>query len=356
MDFIEKIQELAQRIPKQLEHIQTEEATKSAFVMPFIQTLGYDIFNPLEVVPEFTADHGTKKGEKVDYAIKKDDKVVLLIECKHCGSKLDVCHASQLFRYFSVTEARFSILTNGIQYQFYSDLDAENKMDEKPFFEFDFTDYDDQKVEELKKFSKSAFDLENILTTASDLKYTNAIKKLFKEELKNPSPEFVRLFASQVYSGKLTKQIMEQFTEIVKKALRQALRERVNERLQSAFEPEPEVAAVVAPEGAEADDSQDVDDGIETTEEELEAFYIVRAIAREIIDVKRVVIRDKKSYCGILLDDNNRKPICRLHFNTAQKYLGVINQKEEERLPIDSVDDIYKYADKIKATILEYGE
>ncbi|MCI5139368.1 MAG: hypothetical protein D3922_13380 [Candidatus Electrothrix sp. AR1] len=85
MDLIDKIKELAVRIPKQIEHIQTEEATKNAFIMPFISALGYDIFNPMEVIPEFTADIGTKKGEKVDYAIKKDDDIIILIECKWCG-------------------------------------------------------------------------------------------------------------------------------------------------------------------------------------------------------------------------------------------------------------------------------
>ena len=119
MDLIDRIKELAARIPKQLEHIQTEEATKNAFIMPFINALGYDIFNPMEVIPEFTADIGTKKGEKVDYAIKKDDDIIILIECKWCGADLHHDHASQLYRYFSATEARFAILTNGVTYEFY---------------------------------------------------------------------------------------------------------------------------------------------------------------------------------------------------------------------------------------------
>lgn len=358
MDFIEKIQDIAQRIPKTVDLIQTEEATKSAFIMPLIQALGYDIFNPLEVVPEFVADHGTKKGEKVDYAIKKDDSIVMLIECKWCGAKLDGCHASQLYRYFSVTEARFGILTNGIQYQFYSDLDEPNKMDSKPFFEFDMMDFDEQKVEELKKFTKTTFDLDNILTTASDLKYTNAIKKVFREEFDNPSADFVRYFAGKVYSGKLFQQVIEQFTPIVKKALSQSVRERVNERIQTALnadheEPQKEDADVAAAETAVDEAAKS---GIVTTEEETEAFNIVKAIVREVVDVKRVAMRDTKSYCGILLDDNNRKPICRLHFNTAQKYLEVIKQKKGERIPIDEVDDIFEHASNLKATVAEYLE
>jgi len=179
MDFIDKIQELSNRIPNQIDLIQTEEATKNAFVMPFIKALGYDVFNPIEVVPEYTADIGTKKGEKVDYAIKKEDKIIILIECKVCGCNLDQEDISQLYRYFIATDARFGILTNGIYYRFFSDIDEPNKMDSKPFFEFNIVDFEEHQIEELKKFTKSAFDLDKILTTASELKYTNSLKRFF---------------------------------------------------------------------------------------------------------------------------------------------------------------------------------
>lgn len=357
MDFIERIQEIAQRIPKQREFIQTEEATKSAFVMPFIQALGYNVFDPLEVIPEFVADVGTKKGEKVDYAIKKDDNIALLIECKWCGQSLEQCHASQLYRYFAVTGTRFGILTNGIYYKFFSDIDEPNKMDSKPFFEFDFLSFDDEKVAELKKFSKTAFDLDNILTTASELKYTGTIKKLFAEELTNPSPDFVRHFASQAYSGRLTQPVMDQFSKIVKQALVQSLREKVNDRLKSALvadqEEEPEIDELDQEPGQEVAEN---DNGIVTTEEEIEAFNIVRAIGREVVAVGRIAMRDKKKYCGVLLDDNNRKTICRFWFNSKQKYLGLLQNKIEERVPIENIDDIFKFGDRIKETIREYLE
>ena len=356
MDFIEKIQELSQRIPKQIDHIQTEEATKSALIMPFIKALGYDVFNPLEVIPEFVADVGTKKGEKVDYAIKNDDSVAMLFECKWCGQDLDACHASQLYRYFSVTDARFGILTNGIYYKFFSDIDDVNKMDSKPFFEFDMLAFDEDKVAELKKFSKSSFDLENILATASELKYTGAIKKVFAEELANPSPEFVRFFASKTYSGRLTQNVLDQFTKIVKQALSQAVREKVNDRLKSALAADTEETEVEE-QAAGLESETEVEPSGEkviTTQEEIDGFNIVRAIGRELVDVSRITIRDRQSYCNVLLDDNGRKPICRLHFNTQQWYVGLMANKEEERVPIEKVDDIFKYADRIKASIKEY--
>ena len=181
MDFIDRIREISARIPKQLDHIQTEEATKNALVMPFLSALGYNVFDPTEVTPELVADIGVKKGEKVDYAILREGKPIILVECKHHTVDLGKAHASQLYRYFGVTEARFGVLTNGIVYWFYTDLEAPNKMDARPFFEFNMLDFRDPTVEELKKFSKSSFDLDNILTTANELKYTREIRRIITD-------------------------------------------------------------------------------------------------------------------------------------------------------------------------------
>jgi hypothetical protein len=357
MDFIDRVREMAVRIEKRLAHVQSEEATKNSLVMPFINhVLGYNVFDPAEVVPEFTADVGTKKGEKVDYAILKDEKPIMLFECKRYGSDLDKEEASQLYRYFSVTEARFAVLTDGVIYRFYSDLDQPNKMDAKPFLEFNMLDFEEALVEELKKFSKSSFDLEEILTTASELKYTREMKKILAEEWSSPSDEFVRFFASRVYFGHKTKSVMEQFNPITKSAFHQFVSDRISDRLKSALAEETaaasdrrrEEAGVSAQEVAE---EQEEDGGVVTTEQELQGYYIVKAILREVIDPKRVWMRDQKSYCGILLDNSNRKPICRLHFNTPRKHLGLFDEhKHEEHVPIEDVDDIFRYAERLKAT------
>ncbi|RJQ58939.1 MAG: restriction endonuclease [Desulfobacteraceae bacterium] len=357
MDFAVKIQDLSSRIKNQIEHIQTEEATKNAFIMPFISALGYDVFNPLEVIPEFTADIGIKKGEKVDYAVKKDGAIVMLFECKWCGCDLDKMHCSQLYRYFSTTEARFGILTNGIHYRFFSDIDQPNKMDEKPFFEFNIQEFEDHQLEELKKFAKSSFDLENILTTANELKYTNSIKRILSNELTSPSSEFVRFFGAQVYQGRMTQPVIDQFSGVVKKAFAQFVKERVNERLKSALHADGETKEnkgfeqIIEAPGAELQQ----ENCISTTVEEEDAFNIVKAIVREIVDVKRVFLRDRVTYCGILLDDNNRKPITRLHFNSQNKRISIFKQNQEEKVFIETLDDIFKYADQLKATVLEYS-
>ncbi|RLB67911.1 MAG: restriction endonuclease, partial [Deltaproteobacteria bacterium] len=222
------------------------------------------------------------------------------------------------------------------------------------FFIFNILDFQDHQITELKKFTKAAFSLDDILTTASTLKYTGAIKKVLDDELTNPSEAFVRFFAAKIFDGRLTKPVVEQFTPIVKEARKQFINERINERLTSALSAEdPQDVEVIQGEVAGDTNSQEKS-GIITTEEEIEGFHVVKAILRQIVDVSRITMRDTKSYCGILLDDNNRKPICRLHFNHSQKYLGVFSQKTEERIAIDSVDDLYKYSEQMKNAVKDY--
>lgn len=361
MDFIDQLQALAAKIQKARHLIQTEEATKNAFVLPFIQALGYDVFNPLEVVPEFTADMGIKKGEKVDYAIFRDDKPIILFECKKCGGKLDSSCASQLYRYFSVTEARISVLTDGITYQFFTDLEEPNKMDTKPFMEINLLDLQETLVPELKKLTKSAFNLEATLNAASELKYAKEIRRIIGDEVNSPSEDFVKFFIPKVYNGKVTQKVKEQFTDIVRRALNQFINERINERIKTALATDEGAAAGgMAPPAAEAIaaavDTADRGDEIVTSEEEREGYYIVKSIVREVVDLDRVAARDTMSYFGILLDDNNRKPICRLHFNrTQRRYIGLFDaDKNEERVAIDTLNDIYKHADRLKSTVLFY--
>ncbi|MHC4403207.1 MAG: type I restriction endonuclease [Planctomycetota bacterium] len=354
MDLIDRLKELSARKSKQIEHLRTEEATKNALVLPFIDALGYNIFDPTELVPEFVADVGTKKGEKVDYAILRDGKPIILLECKTAQADLDKEHASQLYRYFSVTEARFGVLTNGIIYKFFSDLEEPNKMDSRPFLEFDLLNVTEKVVQELKKFAKDSFDLENILSTASELKYTKGIKRNLAEEWASPSEQLVRLLTGRVYSGMKTQAVVDQFTLIVKRALHEFVSDRVNERLKSALETETtatEPADAVDADVAEEEDAAAAKKSkIVTTEEEIEGYHIVKSIVREVVDAKRVVMRDTIQHCGILLDNTNRKPICRLWFNSPDnKYLGIFDeQKQETKHAIEGLDDIYRFGDQLR--------
>lgn len=353
MDLIDQLSALASRAQKNIGAIQTEEATKNALVLPFINALGYNVFDPTEVVPEFTCDAsltGLKKGEKVDYAIHLDGKPIMLFECKHVGADLNVQHASQLVRYFHVTEARIGVLTNGMTYRFYSDLEQPNKMDERPFFEFSLNEVTEAAVDELKKLSKGAFDLSQLLSAASELKYLRALKLYLGQQWTSPSEEFVKFLTKQVYDGAFTQAVREQFTGVVRKACTQFVSERVSDRLKSALQSEQPIEPreeSVSPTLAAIMNAEDV----VTTDEEMEGYRIIRAIVREVVPVSRVAMRDVKSYFGVLLDDNNRKPIARLYFNSGQKYLGLFDDnREESRIPISGLDDIYEYAAQLKAT------
>jgi hypothetical protein len=340
--------------------IQTEEATKSAFVMPFIsQILGYDVFDPTEVIPEFICDVGTKKGEKIDYAISKGGEIQILIECKKIGEPLNVKHASQLFRYFHVTNARISILTNGQLYKFFTDLDAPNKMDEKPFLELDLLDIDEHVVPELVKLTKGAFDVDSIVSAAGELKFISQIKKMISSQFSEPDEDFVKFFASRVYDGILTQKVREQFTILTKKAATQWLNDQVNERLKSAISGGTMVSNQLNSEdpSKSGGDKSDADNStIVTTEMEIEGFHIVKSIIRKAIDPQRITFRDTQSYLGILIDDNNRKPICRLHFNRSQLYIGMFDgEKKETRHPITSLNDIYNFTDQLRDTAQQYS-
>lgn len=364
MDFAELLTALATKVRNQRDAIQTEEATKNAFVMPFISTiLGYDVFNPLEVVPEFTADVGVKRGEKVDYAVMRDGEVQILIECKKSTEPLRIEHASQLFRYFAVTNARIAVLTNGQVYQFYTDLDAPNKMDDKPFLVLDLLDIDETLIPELRKLTKDVFDLDSIISAAGELKYIGQIKRTIAAQFKDPEDDWIRFFTTRVYEGAFTQRVREQFTTLVTKASKQYLNDQVNDRLKSALG-----ASIFSPSDAEAQaeavtskpvaqDDLDRDTELETTLEELEGYQIVKAIACSEVRAQRVVHRDAKSYFAVLLDDNNRKPIARLHFNgKKQKYLGLFDaDKVETRHPIESLDEIYHHAAHIREMVKIYA-
>lgn len=325
----------------------TEEAVKTAIVLPFFQALGYDIFNPAEVIPEFTADAVGKKGEKVDYAIKVDDQIRILVECKSINTQLERVHLSQLFRYFTVTSAKFAILTNGRQFQFYSDLEEPNKLDSRPFLTFDLVEFPTHSLSELKKFEKTEFDVDGILASAERLKYTFLIKSEIARLIETPSEDFIKLIASSVHEGRFTAPIIEKFTGLIRTAFREVIRDSVHSRLSSAL---------AKTEGTtdEAEDHSENTDEIVTTEEEREGFLMIRAIVRDTISSSRVIMRDQKSYCGILIDDNNRKPLARLHLNRTNKYLSLFDQDIEEKLPINSLDEIYDFATRLRATAAKY--
>nr|WP_258903365.1 restriction endonuclease [Actinokineospora sp. UTMC 2448] len=284
----------------------------------------------------------------------------VLVEAKKVNDPLRIEHASQLFRYFAVTNARIAILTNGQVYQFYTDLDAPNRMDAKPFLVLDFADIDDTLLPELAKLTKESFDLDSVISAAGELKYIGQLKRVLGAQFKEPEDDWVRFLTSRVYDGSFTQKVRDQFIPLVAKASRQFLNEQVNDRLKNALGgPGSYVSVSSDPVEAEVDQAAEPsarsEGDIQTTEEELEGYRVIRAIVCSEVPAARVVARDAKTYCGVLLDDNNRKPIARLWFNRSRKYLGVFDEnKAETRVPIDTVEDIYAHADQLRRTVNRY--
>lgn len=354
MDFKDALQQLSDRVLKLKDTIKTEEGTKTALILPFISALGYDVFNPTEVVPEMDCDLIKNKGNKIDYAIFMNNEPVLLIECKHWAQNLDL-HSCQLQKYFVASKAKFGLLTNGIVYRFYTDLVKTNIMDTTPFLEVNIENLKEPQVEELKKFHKSYFDVANILNTASELKYLSELKAQIKEEFNSPSVDLVRILTKRVYEGQVTQKVIEQFTELVKRSLNNHINEVISERLNVAIKTTEEVKPMGIDEPVKEDIKTEETPKVVTTDEELQGFYIVRAILAKYVDVKRIAQRDTQSYFTILFDDNNRKPICKLHFNGKTKYVETFDkEKRGTKHGIEVLEDIYQYSDEIIEAVKFY--
>ena len=356
MDFIDQLKQFSKRVESMKDNIQTEEATKTAIIMPFFSMLGYDVFNPQEFVPEFVADVGIKKGEKVDYAILKDGAPIILIECKSISEKLEK-HDSQLFRYFGTTTAKFAILSNGQYYRFYTDLDNPNKMDENPFLTINILDIKDNQVPELKKFCKSEFDIDEIFSTASELKYVQEFKQVFAAQLETPSDEFTKMFLSSCYSGPKTQTVIEKFRPLLRKALLDYISETMNDKIKTALGgsggsvsvPEQKVEETPAAE------PQQEKSRIVTTEEELEAYFIIKNLLAEKTDIHNITYKDTESYINMLYKGNTRKWICRLRLTDSQKVLIIPDEnKKEIKHTLKDIYEIQTYKEELEKVLERY--
>ncbi|GAA4509092.1 type I restriction endonuclease [Brevibacterium yomogidense] len=348
---------IARKLKNTRSSIATEEATKTTLIMPFIRdVLGFDVFDVEEVIPEFVADVGIKKGEKIDFAIVNDGVVAMLIEAKKVGEPLSLENASQLYRYFNVTSARIAILTNGDEYRFYTDLDEPNRMDERPFLELRLGDIDAALIPEIEKLSKRHFDLDSVLNAAEELKYVSAAKRVFASEFKDLSQDFATLVLNRVYQGRITQRVREDLTPLVSKGFQQFISDQVNNRLKAALGDEVEGQSEDEAVSVAEQQVEIVEDGIETTDEEVQAFRIVQAIAAQDVDPARIGYRDAKSYCPVLLDDNNRQTICRLRFNNLSRLrLGLLDEDRVEAVyDLGRVEDIYKYAAEIREVMRRF--
>ena len=338
----DKIKKLQSKIAIVKDRLETEESTKTALVLPFIQLLDYDIFNPTQVLPEFNCDIAKGKGEKVDYALLIKNKVEIIIECKGFGVNL-APHRNQLSRYFVSTKAKYAILTNGILYQFYTDLDNKNLMDEIPFFQFSLENYSVSDIEILEQFMFSNFNADKIDKNASESKIITGVTGEIKTLFEKPNIETIKLFTKSSYKGRYTDSAISRLTILFKKALKQFVNDRVSNQLKSATEAE------------EVIDNNC--DKIITTEEEKQAFYIVQAIARDVIPSEDIVMRDQINLCMILYKNDQCKPIVKLYFNDVKNLqIELFDEEGSYKIELATIDEIYDYKDAIIKICKKYSE
>lgn len=346
MDFAEKLKEFCGRLKILKPRVRTEEATKTSMIMPFFSLLGYDVFNPLEFAPEYIADVGIKKGEKVDYAIlDKKQNPVILIEAKCCNENL-VKHGAQLFRYFSTSAAKFGILTNGIIYQFYTDLAEQNKMDSKPFLVVNLLNLKDGDVADLQQFQKNIFSVECVLAKAEELNYNDQIRQALLRQLENPDTEFVSYIITDIYKGRKTQKVIDDFRPIVKRALGQLINEKINERLQSVLDDENITITAPAKPVVKSNRNKSAESMPPTpaiTNEKTESYLIIKAILFEALKGRQLNYKDNELF-EIYIGDDVSNWICRIDFKMSRIYINVPSaEKEFVKRQFRDVQDFYFY-------------
>ncbi|MGL5067339.1 MAG: type I restriction enzyme HsdR N-terminal domain-containing protein [Sarcina sp.] len=325
----DKLFEISNNIMEIKSNIITEEATKQALILPFFQVLKYDVFNPVEFVPECAADFGVKKGEKVDYAIKLESEIAILIEAKSCNVKLDK-HAGQLSRYFNNASAPIGILTNGVEYRFFSDIEASNRMDEEAFCIINMLELKDSDVEFLYRFLKGEFSEEKIREIAHDLKERKKIKDIINHELEDPSEELISVIMSSVNNKRKTGAYFSKYKPMVKDMLDEKIKEVAIDKITNEITEPLDIKPI---------------NKVVTTEEELVAYGIILGLLGEYIDVGNICYKDTESYFNILLINNVRRWICRLFLNGSKKY--IMFPDNSEKILMDDIGDISKHKERI---------
>ena len=311
MGLSDDLRRLAEQVRKRQAHIHGEEATKNALILPFLGVLGYDVFDPTEVQPEYTSEMGKRRGgppEKVDYAIHLGAIPVMFVECKAADVEPNQ-HGGQLARYFNATPSvKVAVVTNGARYLFYTDLEEQNIMGDKPFFEFDVLGFSDRDAETLEAFSKSKFDPTTVRSRAEDIIYTGKLTTYVNELLRNPSDAFTRFILREIEitTGNLTAKRVEKFVPIVKKAIQSTLLDMATRSIklgadESTLPPSTGRTRRSVRSGTDHADSRPIPRAIVTTPEELEAFEIVRRLCGDSTFAEKhpVGYKDAVNYFGV---------------------------------------------------------
>ncbi|MEH2398740.1 type I restriction endonuclease [Nostoc sp.] len=331
MGFIEDITKLSEQVRKRADQVVGEEATKMALIVPFLSALGYDVYDPSEVMPEYVADFAIKKAgqfEKVDYALAINNNIVMLVEAKARGQKAEA-HDGQLSRYFNgLLTTKVAIVTNGVEYRFFTDLRDKNVMDKEPFFSFNILEYDTKDIDNLKFFHRDNFDVTAITNYAEEMVYVKGMTQLLGNLLRSPSEEFVRFLVAELgtvapsyeIKGRMTGKVIDKFKPIVKKSIQGSLVELMTRSLsQEITQP---VELEVEQEIEEEDKQQESQElpKIVTTAEEIEAFEKIKAITQTSRSYNLgLQYKDTVSYFGINLVGKTTWWFLRLYLSSQKK-------------------------------------
>ena len=349
MDFKERLEQFAREVNARKDNVPNEESTKASLILPFFRLLGYDTENPKEVAFEYVADLGEGKSEKVDVALLYNGKADVVVECKPYRADLGKYHG-QLFKYFVAARARFGILTNGVEYRFYTDLDNANLMDAAPFLVVDLLDIKESQVPELKKFCRDRFSVSAITSSAEKLKYTRSFQKTLAGELKRPSDSLVRHFLAACHSGVKTQQLVEKYRPVLKRVVDNQINEILEARMNLVIHPERSVPGGLTHPAPASSGSQ-----IVTTGEEIEAYCLVKQALSGMVEARDISYKDTGSYFGVLYAGNTWKWICRFRFSSTSKVLILPDaDKNEVKIELRDVYEIPRYADKLQEVLRRY--
>jgi len=317
MEFKEELQKLSIKINERRIHVTNEEMTKQSLILPFIEALGFDIYDPLEVRPEYTADFGKKKGEKVDYAIFKNSVPIMFFEAKSVKEKLSN-HDAQLCRYFNSTkDVGLGVITNGIEYRFFTDIDDTNIMDDKPFFVLNITKLKESDFDNLAKFKKDTFNKESLTKCAEELTYASTLDNNIKELLKSPSDEFIRFLIKDFAFQRVTSNIVDKFRPIVKQSISNAVLYMVSEGLYR----QESTTNIIEP---NIPNENEINETIKTktiitTEDEMRVFDYIKAILVKFgRNIDQLGYKDTTGYFSIYISNVNNWFI-RINLDSSNK-------------------------------------
>lgn len=345
MSLKDTIKQIEAQIPSlQIGSATEEEGTKHALILPLIRALGYNDSDRSEVVPEFTTDART--NERVDYAIMANGNPVMVIECKAASVNLSDRKVSQLNGYFNASTAQIGILTNGIEYKFFSDFERQNVMDQDPFWEIDIENLDDEDLDQLHTLFAKGFSVASTLDSASRLKDIGIMTGVLKQQYSRPDDKFVKWLAGEAYkernTPKWTARNLEKFKDLANRAFVHFVGDTMRALQQQM--------------GAAPGEEGGGHRTIITTAQEIEAYHMVKAIVRDVIDPSRVTYRDRLGHCIVLIDGNGQKPLCHLLFNNeSRKEIRLFDEnRARTNHPVDSLDDIYTHAEHLRETARLY--